>query len=71
MFVHHVFFLFIYQQVYVQTADELMYLSKISQRVASSVVKVYFKCCQFAQCFYAFKANIETNALQGPDSRKL
>ena len=46
--------------------DELMCLSKISKRVVKSNVNVVN-----AQCFYPFKANIETTALQGPDSRKL
>ena len=45
-----------------QTADELMCLSKISKRVVKSNVNVVN-----AQCFYPFKANIETTALQGPD----
>ena len=40
-------------------------------RVASSIGKVYYVNVANAQCFYPFKENIETIALQGQDSRKL
>ena len=58
------------EELHLQTIKHT-YIRKFNVCPSYCVVKVYCKCCQFAQCFYPFKANIETTALQGPDSRKL